>query len=68
MELFYMRKFENYSRNLAVLKTADRQDLSNEFVISGIIDKFFLQEYLPAFEMLESSIRKRYEDVLDSME
>ena len=38
-----MKKFENYKSNLAVLRTAEEQDLSNEFVISGIIDKFFLQ-------------------------
>lgn len=38
-----MKKFDNYCSNLAVLRLADRQDLSNEFVISGIIDKFFVQ-------------------------
>lgn len=38
-----MKKFDNYCSNLAVLKLADRQDLSNEFIISGIIDKFFVQ-------------------------
>lgn len=38
-----MKKFDNYKSNLAVLMTAEKQDLSNEFVISGIIDKFFLQ-------------------------
>lgn len=38
-----MRKLENYQRHLAVLMTAKDQDLSNEFIISGIIDKFFIQ-------------------------
>lgn len=38
-----MKKFENYRANLAVLSRADQQDLENEFIISGIIDKFFLQ-------------------------
>ena len=36
-----MKKYENYCSNLAVLATAKNQDLSNEFIISGIIDKFF---------------------------
>ena len=38
-----MKKFENYCRNLRVLETAKDQDLSNEFVVSGVIDKFFIQ-------------------------
>ena len=38
-----MKKFDNYQKNLAVLSTAGAQDLSNEFIIGGIIDKFFLQ-------------------------
>ena len=38
-----MKKFENFCSNLAVLSRAHEQDLENEFIISGIIDKFFLQ-------------------------
>ena len=38
-----MKKFDNYRKNLAVLRRSDQQDLSNEFVISGIIDKFSIQ-------------------------
>ena len=38
-----MKKFDNYVSNLAVLKTADREDLRNEFIVSGIIDKFYIQ-------------------------
>lgn len=38
-----MKKFENYLSNLAVLEKADKEDLENEFILSGIIDKFFLQ-------------------------
>ena len=38
-----MKKFDNYVSNLSVLKTADREDLSNEFIVSGIIDKFYIQ-------------------------
>ena len=38
-----MKKFDNYKSNLRVLTTAGEQDLSNEFIIGGIIDKFFIQ-------------------------
>ena len=38
-----MKKFENYSLNLNVLSKAEKEDLENEFIISGIIDKFFIQ-------------------------
>lgn len=38
-----MKKFENFVSNLEVLKRAKDEDLTNEFIISGIIDKFFLQ-------------------------
>ncbi len=38
-----MRKFENYSAALRSLRQAPTQDLSNEFIQSGIIDKFELQ-------------------------
>lgn len=38
-----MKKFENFVSNLNVLSKAESEDLSNEFIISGIIDKFFIQ-------------------------
>ena len=38
-----MKKFDHFCSNLSVLETASEQDLSNEFIISGIIDKFFIQ-------------------------
>ena len=38
-----MKKFDNYSANLLVLSRADQQDLENEFIIGGIIDKFVIQ-------------------------
>ncbi len=38
-----MKKFENYVSNLTVLERADKEDLANDFILSGIIDKFFLQ-------------------------
>ena len=38
-----MKKFENYCSNLTALSRADQQDLENEFIIGGIIDKFKMQ-------------------------
>lgn len=38
-----MKKYENYVSNLNVLSRAGGEDLSNDFIISGIIDKFFIQ-------------------------
>ena len=38
-----MKKFENYCSNLRVLSRAGEEDLDNEFIISGVIDKFVLQ-------------------------
>ena len=38
-----MRRFDQYASALAVLSQADEQDLSNEFIQSGIVDKFSLQ-------------------------
>lgn len=38
-----MKKFENYVSNLRVLEKADKEALDNEFIISGIIDRFSIQ-------------------------
>ncbi|MCI8711083.1 MAG: nucleotidyltransferase [Ruminococcus sp.] len=38
-----MKKFENYVSNLRVLEQANKEDLNNEFIISGIVDKFSIQ-------------------------
>lgn len=38
-----MSKFDYYKNSLKLLKNAPQQDLNNEFIISGIIDKFSLQ-------------------------
>ena len=38
-----MKKFDIFSSNLEVLKRAGQEDIDNEFIISGIIDKFFIQ-------------------------
>lgn len=38
-----MKKFEQYSRHLQVLCRAEQEDITNEFIICGIIDKFYIQ-------------------------
>lgn len=38
-----MKKFDNYCRNLTILESAYKENLDNEFIISGIIDKFSIQ-------------------------
>ena len=38
-----MKKYENYVSALKSLRKATEQDLSNDFIQSGIIDKFELQ-------------------------
>lgn len=38
-----MKKFDHYSRHLQVLCRAERQDIINEFIVSGIIYKFYIQ-------------------------
>lgn len=38
-----MKKYENYVSALKSLRKAPEQDLSNDFIQSGIIDKFGLQ-------------------------
>ena len=38
-----MKKYDNYAFALASLREAPQQDLNNEFIQSGIIDKFKLQ-------------------------
>lgn len=38
-----MKRYDEYSRHLEVLKRAPQEDLTNEFIISGIVDKFFIQ-------------------------
>ena len=43
MGLFYMKKFDQYVRHLQVLCRAEQEDLTNEFIVSGIIDKFYIQ-------------------------
>ena len=43
MGCFYMKKYDNFHSHLRVMNKAHLEDLNNEFIISGIIDKFFVQ-------------------------
>lgn len=43
MGWYCMKRYDQYSRHLAVLSRAGEEDLNNEFIISGIIDKFNIQ-------------------------
>lgn len=38
-----MKKYNEFCSHLEVLKKAPNEDLTNEFIISGIIDKFYIQ-------------------------
>ena len=51
-----MKKFDNYVSNLEVLQKAENEDLENEFIISGIIDKFFIQFEL-SWKVLKELLR-----------
>lgn len=43
MVKYYMKKFDQYVSHLKVLSRANEEDLTNEFIVSGIIDKFYIQ-------------------------
>lgn len=58
-----MRRFDAYSSALRVLSRAGEQDLSNEFIQSGIVDKFSLQFEL-GWKLLKDLLR--YEGVLEA--
>ena len=51
-----MKKFDNYVSNLEILKKAENEDLENEFIISGIIDKFSIQFEL-SWKVLKELLR-----------
>lgn len=58
-----MAKYENYVSNLEVLRRAPEQDARNEFIQSGIIDKFTLQFEL-GWKLLQKALR--YEGRVDA--
>ena len=51
-----MKKFDNFNSNLEVLKRDGEEDIDNEFIISGIIDKFFIQFEL-SWKVLKELLR-----------
>lgn len=50
-----MKKYDNYVAQLAVLRRAKDEDLSNEFVMSGVANKFSLQFEL-AWKLLKETL------------
>ena len=60
-----MKKFDNFSSNLQVLQKAEQEDLENEFIISGIIDKFFIQFEL-SWKVLKEVLRYEGENAANS--
>ena len=51
-----LRKFDNFISNLNVLEKAENEDLNNEFILSGIIVKFFIQFEL-SWKVLKELLR-----------
>ena len=51
-----MKKFDDFSSNLEVLKKAEHENLENEFIIRGIISKFFIQFEL-SWKVLKELLR-----------
>lgn len=60
-----MKKYENFAANLSVLSKADKEDLENEFILSGIIDKFFVQFEL-GWKLLKELLRYEGKSVASS--
>ena len=60
-----MKKFDNFSSNLEVLKCAQKEDLNNDFIISGIIDKFFVQFEL-SWKVLKNCLKYEGKGVANS--
>ena len=60
-----MKKFDNFSSNLEVLKHAEKEDLNNEFIVSGIIDKFFVQFEL-SWKVLKACLKYEGKGVANS--
>lgn len=50
-----MKKYDNYVSQLSVLERANEEDLTNEFVMSGVTSKFALQFEL-AWKLLKETL------------
>ena len=60
-----MKKFENYCLNLKVLAKAKNEDLNNEFIVGGIIYKFFVQFEL-GWKVLKELIKYEGKSIANS--
>ena len=52
-----MKRYDEFVRHLSILRQAREQDLSNTFIVSGIIDKFFIQFEL-GWKLLKELLRE----------
>lgn len=59
-----MRRYANFSSNLNALQKAYGEDLSNDFIVGGIIDKFALQFEL-SWKLLKEALS--YEGVAEAV-
>lgn len=62
-----MKKFEQFSRHLEILQRADKEDLENEFIISGILVENILKSYTKAFLIMQKVILEKYKDELENI-
>lgn len=51
-----MKKYDNFIAHLKVLERAYQEDFENEFIVSGVIDKFFIQFEL-SWKLLKEFMR-----------
>lgn len=58
-----MKRYANFSSNLSALERAYGEDLSNDFIVSGIVDKFALQFEL-SWKLLREALS--YEGVAEA--
>lgn len=64
-EYCLMQRFENYCLNLEVLSRAEQEDLANEFIVSGIIYKFFIQFEL-SWKVLKELMRYEGRSIINT--
>ena len=56
-----MKKFDQYVSHLRILSRAFDEDLTNDFIVSGIIDKYYIQFEL-GWKVLKELLR--YERIM----
>ena len=52
-----MKRYDEFVRHLSILRQAREQDLTNTFIVSGIIEKFFIQFEL-GWKLLKELLRE----------